>query len=93
MRQLYITINSPADIFLFWLKVEFPDHFEIIVIITAFWSCPQPGAWVIRYRRRWGLERGGERAVVCRPEAVVEALEGRSGTVVEKYIAGQDRKS
>jgi len=39
------------------------------------------------------MERGGERAVVCRPEAVVEALEERGGTVVEKYIAGQDRKS
>ena len=39
------------------------------------------------------VERGGERAIVCRPEDVVEALEGRGGTVVEKYIAGQDRKS
>lgn len=29
------------------------------------------------------VEQGGERAVVCRPEAVVEALEGRRGTVVE----------
>ena len=30
------------------------------------------------------VEQGGERAVVCRPESVVEALEGRGGTVVEK---------
>jgi carbamate kinase len=30
------------------------------------------------------VEQGGERAVVCRPEGVVEALEGRGGTVVEK---------
>ena len=28
------------------------------------------------------LEQGEERAVVCRPEGVVEALEGRGGTVV-----------
>ncbi|NOR47876.1 MAG: carbamate kinase, partial [Methanosarcinaceae archaeon] len=28
------------------------------------------------------VEQGGERAVVCRPEGVVEALEGRGGTVV-----------
>ena len=27
------------------------------------------------------LEHGGERAVVCRPEVVVEALDGRVGTV------------
>jgi carbamate kinase len=39
------------------------------------------------------VEQGGELAVVCRPEGVVEALEGRGRTVVEKYIAGQDRKS
>lgn len=30
------------------------------------------------------VEQGGERAVVCRPEGVVEALEGRGGTVVGK---------
>ena len=30
------------------------------------------------------VEQGGERAVVCRPEGVVEALEGRGGTVVER---------
>ena len=30
------------------------------------------------------VEQGGERAVVCRPEGVIEALEGRGGTVVEK---------
>ena len=29
------------------------------------------------------VERGGERAVVCRPELVVEAFAGRTGTVVE----------
>jgi len=29
------------------------------------------------------VERGGERAVVCRPEVVVEALEGRAGTAIE----------
>ncbi|MCD4767662.1 MAG: hypothetical protein K8R34_14255, partial [Methanosarcinales archaeon] len=29
------------------------------------------------------VEQGGERAVVCRPEGVVEALEGGGGTVVE----------
>lgn len=29
------------------------------------------------------VERGGERAVVCRPEYVVEALAGRAGTVIE----------
>ncbi|MBC2698060.1 MAG: carbamate kinase [ANME-2 cluster archaeon] len=29
------------------------------------------------------VEQGGERAVVCRSEGVVEALEGRGGTVVE----------
>jgi carbamate kinase len=29
------------------------------------------------------VERGGERAVVCRPEFVVEALAGRAGTVIE----------
>ncbi len=29
------------------------------------------------------VENGGERAVVCRPESVVEALEGRAGTVIE----------
>jgi carbamate kinase len=29
------------------------------------------------------VERGGERAVVCRPEFVVEALSGRAGTVIE----------
>jgi len=28
------------------------------------------------------VEQGGERAVVCRPEGVVEALDGRGGTVV-----------
>ena len=28
------------------------------------------------------VEQGGERAVVCKPEGVVEALEGRGGTVV-----------
>ena len=30
------------------------------------------------------VEQGGERAVVCRLEGVVEALDGRGGTVVEK---------
>ncbi len=30
------------------------------------------------------MEQGGERAIVCRPEGVVEALEGRGGTVVER---------
>ena len=30
------------------------------------------------------VEQGGKRAVVCRPEGVVEALEGRGGTVVER---------
>jgi carbamate kinase len=30
------------------------------------------------------VEQGGERAVVCRPEGVVEALEGKGGTVVDK---------
>ncbi|MBA1343105.1 MAG: Carbamate kinase [ANME-2 cluster archaeon] len=30
------------------------------------------------------VEQGGERAVVCKPEDVIEALEGRGGTVVEK---------
>ena len=30
------------------------------------------------------VEQGGERAVVCRPGGVVEALEGKRGTVVEK---------
>jgi len=30
------------------------------------------------------VEQGGERAVVCRSEDVIEALEGRGGTVVEK---------
>ena len=34
------------------------------------------------------VEQGGERAVVCMPEGVIEALEGRGGTVVEKYILG-----
>jgi carbamate kinase len=29
------------------------------------------------------VESGGERAVVCRPEFVVEALAGRAGTVIE----------
>jgi len=29
------------------------------------------------------VERGGERAVVCRPEFVVEALAGEAGTVIE----------
>jgi carbamate kinase len=29
------------------------------------------------------VESGGERAVVCRPEYVVEALSGRAGTVIE----------
>ncbi|RCV64806.1 carbamate kinase [Methanophagales archaeon] len=29
------------------------------------------------------VECGGERAVVCRPEVVVEALDGRTGTVIE----------
>ena len=29
------------------------------------------------------VENGGDRAVVCRPEVVVEALEGRAGTVIE----------
>ena len=29
------------------------------------------------------VEQGGERAVVCRPEGVGEALEGKGGTVVE----------
>lgn len=29
------------------------------------------------------VERGGERAVICRPEFVVEALAGRAGTVIE----------
>jgi carbamate kinase len=29
------------------------------------------------------VECGGERAVVCRPESVVDALEGRAGTVIE----------
>ncbi|KAF5429081.1 carbamate kinase [Candidatus Methanophagaceae archaeon] len=29
------------------------------------------------------VERGGDRAVVCLPEVVVEALEGRAGTVIE----------
>jgi carbamate kinase len=29
------------------------------------------------------VERGGDRAVVCRPEVVVEALEGRAGTVIK----------
>jgi len=28
------------------------------------------------------VEQGGERAVVCRPEGVVEALEGKGGTVI-----------
>lgn len=28
------------------------------------------------------VERGGERAIVCRPESVVEALAGRAGTVI-----------
>ena len=30
------------------------------------------------------VEQGGKRAVVCRPEGVVEVLEGRGGTVVGK---------
>ena len=29
------------------------------------------------------VESGGDRAVVCRPESVVEALEGRAGTVIK----------
>ena len=29
------------------------------------------------------VENGGERAIVCRPEYVVEALAGRAGTVIE----------
>jgi carbamate kinase len=29
------------------------------------------------------VECGGERAVVCRPKVVVEALAGRAGTVIE----------
>jgi carbamate kinase len=29
------------------------------------------------------VEHGGERAIVCRPEFVVEALAGRAGTVIE----------
>ena len=29
------------------------------------------------------VEKGGDRAVVCRPEYVVEALAGRAGTVIE----------
>ncbi len=29
------------------------------------------------------VESGGDRAVVCRPEVVVEALAGRAGTVIE----------
>ncbi len=29
------------------------------------------------------VENGGDRAVVCRPESVVEALEGRAGTMIE----------
>jgi carbamate kinase len=29
------------------------------------------------------VERGGERAIVCRPEYVVDALAGRAGTVIE----------
>jgi carbamate kinase len=29
------------------------------------------------------VERSGDRAVVCRPEVVVEALAGRAGTVIE----------
>ncbi len=29
------------------------------------------------------VERGGDRAVVCRPESVVEALAGRAGTVIK----------
>ena len=33
------------------------------------------------------VEQGGERAVVCRAEGVVEGFEGRGGTVVEKYIS------
>ena len=32
------------------------------------------------------VERGGERAVVCRPEMVVEALAGRAGTVIHKKL-------
>jgi len=30
------------------------------------------------------VEQGGERTVVCRPEGVVEAVEGRGGTGVVK---------
>jgi len=33
------------------------------------------------------VEQSGERAVVCRLEGVVEALDGRGGTVVGKYIS------
>ncbi|HDS45692.1 MAG TPA: carbamate kinase [Methanomicrobia archaeon] len=29
------------------------------------------------------VERGGEQAIVCKPESVVEALAGRAGTVIE----------
>ena len=29
------------------------------------------------------VEHGGERAVVCRPEFVVDALEERTGTVIQ----------
>lgn len=30
------------------------------------------------------IEHGGKRAIICRPEAVVEALEGRGGTVIRR---------
>jgi hypothetical protein len=80
--------------FYFGLRLSFLTLFEIIVIIT--------GVLVLSPTRSMGykiqaaadfVEQGGERAVVCRPEGVVEALEGRGGTVVEKYITEQDRKS
>jgi carbamate kinase len=30
------------------------------------------------------LERGGEEVVICRPEALVQALDGRAGTTIRK---------
>jgi carbamate kinase len=65
--------------------LSFLTLFEIIVIIT--------GVLVLSPTRSMGhkiqagvelVELGGKRAVVCRPEGVVKALEGRGGTVVER---------
>ena len=36
------------------------------------------------------VEQGGKRAVACRPEGLGEALDGRGGTVVNKYISAHD---